>query len=649
MCRHHSGRLALLTLLLFASAAAFADLPGNYTWVQESGNVTASTVDFDTWMLHVSQFTYGGDYVFGLVAPATADNNRNFILDATEFAVITAICNNINHPLHTQVHEAYKKNLARLGGDNTVSPIIKPDLGSISIALCNPIRFVMAAYATLGDGSYTASGSGSTRKLDEFEGSWGIVAAVIEGAKTAGGSLWSTGAPIEANYERLQLPTPLISACADTDGDGLCNANEYFGQSMNRANYVLAVLDSAMVVCGAGPGACAGNSTCLVPNVHYVFDAPNGKVYLLTPTTMTWNDAETYAQSLTIGGISIPSHLASINSAAENALCRTLAVANDDNLWIGGSDAAVEDEWRWVETGVEFYHGKAASGGAAVGGAYVNWNDGEPNGDSEDACELKTNGTWNDNNAASLRKGLIEVAGTFADANTNGIPDSFESQLCGPYGCVGQKPKANFSWTPSSALTRDPVQFTDTSTGSGITTWAWNFGDTASGGANTSSLQNPTHTFQAAGTYAVSLTVTNENGPDTTTKDVVVAVNPNTFGFASAPHGAWYQEGARIELNVVVARQVGTVTYQWKKDGADIPNATVSSLVIDPAAIEDTGWYSCQATDTSKAVDVIQTAPVLISVFAAGALPLVGGVGLAMAILSCVGAGVTAIRRRRSR
>ena len=48
----------------------------------------------------------------------------------------------------------------------------------------------------------------------------------------------------------------------------------------------------------------------------------------------------------------------------------------------------------------------------------------------------------------------------------------------------------------------EEVAFTDMSTGEGITTWDWTFGDEA-----TSTDQNPTHTYTAAGTYTVSLTV----------------------------------------------------------------------------------------------------------------------------------------------
>ena len=74
------------------------------------------------------------------------------------------------------------------------------------------------------------------------------------------------------------------------------------------------------------------------------------------------------------------------------------------------------------------------------------------------------------------------------------------------------QPTASFTATPVSGEYPLPVQFTDTSQG-GPTSWAWDFGD-----GTTSNLTNPAHTYAAAGTYTVSLTVTNTKGSDTSTQ-----------------------------------------------------------------------------------------------------------------------------------
>jgi PKD repeat protein len=48
--------------------------------------------------------------------------------------------------------------------------------------------------------------------------------------------------------------------------------------------------------------------------------------------------------------------------------------------------------------------------------------------------------------------------------------------------------------------------------GPAIVGWAWNFGDPSSGTQDTSSEEDPSHTFSAPGTYTVTLTVTDADG-----------------------------------------------------------------------------------------------------------------------------------------
>jgi PKD repeat protein len=78
-------------------------------------------------------------------------------------------------------------------------------------------------------------------------------------------------------------------------------------------------------------------------------------------------------------------------------------------------------------------------------------------------------------------------------------------------------PAAAFSGSPTSGKAPLAVQFTDQSTGS-ISGWSWAFGD---GGS--SAEQNPSHTYDNAGDYTVSLTVTGSNS-DTETKTNYIEV-----------------------------------------------------------------------------------------------------------------------------
>lgn len=75
-------------------------------------------------------------------------------------------------------------------------------------------------------------------------------------------------------------------------------------------------------------------------------------------------------------------------------------------------------------------------------------------------------------------------------------------------------PTASFSYTATDLT----AQFTDTSS-EVPTTWGWTFGD-----GGTSTLQNPTHTYTADGTYSACLTATNDFGSSSPTcQNVTVA------------------------------------------------------------------------------------------------------------------------------
>jgi PKD repeat protein len=109
-------------------------------------------------------------------------------------------------------------------------------------------------------------------------------------------------------------------------------------------------------------------------------------------------------------------------------------------------------------------------------------------------------------------------------------------------------PVANFTGTPTTGPAPLTVLFTDTSTNAPMT-WNWTFGD-----GNSSILQNPSHTYTVAGTYSVTLTVSNAGGSNTTLKTDYILVpvsgcfsdnfNDNSIGPAWAfIGGTWSESG----------------------------------------------------------------------------------------------------------
>jgi len=79
---------------------------------------------------------------------------------------------------------------------------------------------------------------------------------------------------------------------------------------------------------------------------------------------------------------------------------------------------------------------------------------------------------------------------------------------------------ADFATNVTTGSAPLSVQFTDKSTGK-LTSWKWDFGDGA-----TSTEQNPKHTYTVAGSYTVSLTVTDAFGKDTIEESDYITVNP---------------------------------------------------------------------------------------------------------------------------
>lgn len=76
----------------------------------------------------------------------------------------------------------------------------------------------------------------------------------------------------------------------------------------------------------------------------------------------------------------------------------------------------------------------------------------------------------------------------------------------------GEKPFANFTWSPFEPRVNQTIQFTDAS--AGATAWLWDFGDGA-----TSTAQHPTHAYASSGQKTVKLKVTNQWGTDETSKN----------------------------------------------------------------------------------------------------------------------------------
>ena len=142
-------------------------------------------------------------------------------------------------------------------------------------------------------------------------------------------------------------------------------------------------------------------------------------------------------------------------------------------------------------------------------------------------------------------------------------------------------PTAAFSAIPISGSAPLEVQFTDESTpgSGGIESWLWDFGD-----GDSSSVQNPTHTYSAPGTYQVRLIVTDEyNSSDTLTKEGYITVIPSVYPGDTDNNGVVNASDV-LPLGVhfyLTGPQRSTVGYNWSPSSPDSPWDPIAATYAD--------------------------------------------------------------------
>ncbi|MFC1628129.1 PKD domain-containing protein [Gemmatimonadota bacterium] len=128
-------------------------------------------------------------------------------------------------------------------------------------------------------------------------------------------------------------------------------------------------------------------------------------------------------------------------------------------------------------------------------------------------------------------------------------------------------PTANFNASPTSGTAPLTVAFSDESYAGSkpITSWSWNFGD-----GETSTTQNPSHTYNSDGLFSASLTVTTTVDSDTKTRENYIQVSieevPPTADFTATPTSG----RDPLTVNFTDASQPGTSSItSWLWDFGD--------------------------------------------------------------------------------
>lgn len=139
------------------------------------------------------------------------------------------------------------------------------------------------------------------------------------------------------------------------------------------------------------------------------------------------------------------------------------------------------------------------------------------------------------------------------------------------------EPLANFGF--EDACVGDVVQFSDSSI-QNPTSWRWNFGD-----GNTSTDQNPTHTYIGSGQFTVQLIV-DRNYPDTLEKTITInGVNADAGSDEDICPG-----------NSVTLTATGGVSYEWSNNDM-IASTSVSPSTTSTYSVTVTAANGCTASD----------------------------------------------------
>lgn len=137
--------------------------------------------------------------------------------------------------------------------------------------------------------------------------------------------------------------------------------------------------------------------------------------------------------------------------------------------------------------------------------------------------------------------------------------------------------------------------------GYSLTGMMWNFGDPASGAANTSTLTNPTHAFSGLGTYSAKLILYYScgGGTDTIAQNVVVnqpCVNVITAGISCSVAGS---------ATVNATAGIGPYSYFWLPSGPStsvITNLYPGTYSVSVYDFGNNTTYTAPVTITTSAV-----------------------------------------------
>ncbi len=186
-----------------------------------------------------------------------------------------------------------------------------------------------------------------------------------------------------------------------------------------------------------------------------------------------------------------------------------------------------------------------------------------------------------------------QTAGVYTVTLTS--TNSFNSGSSSQTITVGVPPTADFTHN-APVLLGQPISFTNQSVSVTPATYEWDLGDGA-----TSTADNPTHLYEAAGVYTVTLTVSNSVGLDSSSHAVTVA--------APAEAGFLYQNPLIVGETAVFTDSSTSgfaLSYLW-----DFGDGATSTAVTPTHSFTTTGSFTVTLTISNTMGETDSTAVVI--------------------------------------
>ncbi|HVU32860.1 MAG TPA: immunoglobulin domain-containing protein [Opitutaceae bacterium] len=316
-----------------------------------------------------------------------------------------------------------------------------------------------------------------------------------------------------------------------------------------------------------------------------VLTAGNDSVYLSVSVLDSTGVAyQWYKDGTALSGATSSSYSSPTSATAASAGRYHVVVTNSsgsvtsDDAVIAVTNAVIGPSFTTQPTSQSKFYGNTVSFTAAATGtgtiSYQWRKDGV-------AISGGTSNTLTIANAQSSDAGTYTLVATDSVGSTSSLPAVLT--LAG-----GSVPYIISAPTSASVSAGGSVTFTASAGGTPNPTVQWKKDGVAISGATSDTLVINNAQLGDAGTYTV--VATNGVGSVTSTGATLTVVYPPP-SIAKQPTGGSVQAGGQITFSVTVA-SVPAVTYQWRKNGAAIPGATSSSLVLSNVQAADAGRYS---------------------------------------------------------